>query len=118
MNRPSNVVAAAALVWTTAVWDRAALAQSSAPADPPALDAAPAAKAPLRAMQGSLLADPTTREEVLSLQDDALVTEILNDEDLMRAIDSGNLEQLLRDPKVRALADHPTVKGIVERQGR
>ena len=69
-------------------------------------------------MQGALLADPQSREQVLSLQDDAQVKAILNDPATMRAIEAGDLGALMNDPKLRALLENPTVRGLVQQQSR
>jgi hypothetical protein len=69
-------------------------------------------------MQGALLADPASREQVLSLQDDPQVKAILDDPATMRAIQSGDLGILMNDPKLRALLDNPTVRGLVSQQSR
>lgn len=72
----------------------------------------------VQGLQGTLLADPASREQVLSMQDDPLVQQILRDPESMRALESGDLGRLLADPKIRALAEHPTVKGLAEQQAR
>lgn len=69
-------------------------------------------------MQGALLADPASREQVLSLQDDPQMQAILNDPATMRAIQSGDLGALMNDPKLRALLENPTVRGLVQQQSR
>jgi hypothetical protein len=69
-------------------------------------------------MQGALLADPASREQVLSLQDDPQVKAILDDPATMRAVQSGDLGALLNDPKLRALLDNPTVRALVDQQSR
>lgn len=69
-------------------------------------------------MQGALLADPKSREQVLSLQDDPQVKAILDDPATMRAVQSGDLGALMNDPKLRALLDNPTVRGLVDQQSR
>ena len=69
-------------------------------------------------MQGALLADPTSRQQVLSLQDDPQVKAILDDPATMRAVQSGDLGALMNDPKLRALLDNPTVRGLVDQQSR
>jgi len=69
-------------------------------------------------MQSALLADPASREQLLSLQDDPQVRAILEDPATMRAVQSGDLGALLNDPKLRALLDNPTVRGLVDQQSR
>jgi len=69
-------------------------------------------------MQGALLADPASREQVLSLQDDPQVRAILEDPATMHAVQSGDLGALLNDPKLRELLDNPTVRALVDQQSR
>jgi len=85
-----------------------------------AQDAPPAAggSAAVQGMQAQMLADPATRDKVLELQEDPAVKAILQDPKVMQAVRSGDLDALLSDPKLRALANHPTVRGIVQQQGR
>lgn len=69
-------------------------------------------------MQGALLADEQSRQQVLSLQDDPQVKAILDDPATMRAVQSGDLGVLMSDPKLRALLDNPTVRSLVDQQSR
>ena len=58
-------------------------------------------------MQGALLADPASREQVLSLQDDPQMQAILNDPATMRAIQSGDLGALMKRPQAACAAREP-----------
>jgi len=69
-------------------------------------------------MQGALLSDPESRDQVLSLGDDPQVKAILDDPATMRAVQAGDLSVLMNDPKIRALLQNPTVRGLVEQQSR
>lgn len=69
-------------------------------------------------MQNSLLSDPKSRDQVLSLGDDPQVQAILSDPATMRAIESGNLDALMNDPKLRALLENPTVRDLVQQRSR
>jgi hypothetical protein len=69
-------------------------------------------------LQQSLMHDPAAMDKVLSLQDDPLVQSILSDEETMRAIQAGDIEALLNDPRIRTLMQHPTVKALGRAQGR
>jgi hypothetical protein len=69
-------------------------------------------------LQNAVTQDPAAMSSILSMRDDPLVQSILSDDRLMRAIHSGNLAELMNDPKVRALMDHPTVRGLGSRYGR
>jgi hypothetical protein len=120
MRRSGGGLVCAALVIAFAVREHPALAQSAAQSS--GLRAGPegpaAAGSAVQAMQSSLLADPETLGMVLDLQNDPLVQQILRDDETMRALQAGDLERLLGNPMVRALAEHPTVKGIAGRQAR
>jgi hypothetical protein len=52
------------------------------------------------------------------MRDDPLVQSILSDDRLMQAIHSGNLGELINDPKIRALMSHPTVQDLGGKYGR
>ena len=70
------------------------------------------------AMQGSLLADDASREQVLSLGGDAQMQAILNDPATMRAVQTGDLGALMSDRKFQALLRNPKVRSLVEQQAR
>ena len=63
-------------------------------------------------LQRALSQDPAAMNKILSLQNDPLVQEILGDESLMQAINSGNLGPLMNDPRIRALMGHPAVRDL------
>lgn len=67
-------------------------------------------------MQGALLADPANRDQVLSLQDDPAMKAILADPETMRAVQAGDLGALMADPKIRAMLENPTVRGLVQQK--
>jgi hypothetical protein len=71
-----------------------------------------------QSMGQSLLEDPVSRDKVLSLKDDPLVNDILQDEATMRAVQSGDLDALSHDPKIRALLRAPTVRELIDRHKR
>lgn len=106
-------VAIAAGAVLGAVLAHPATAQDGAGASDPLAGGGNAA---VQALQAQMLADPATRERVLSLQDDPAVQQILKDPATMQALRAGDLGALLADPKLRALAAHPTVRGIIAEQ--
>lgn len=71
-------------------------------------------QAQINSMRESLLQNPGTLAKIQSLQNDPLVKEILSDEAAMRAINSGDLETLTRDPRFKALMEHSTVREITQ----
>jgi hypothetical protein len=78
-----------------------ATAQSAAPEPAPPAD-----------LQGRLLADPNTANQIMEMQDDPNVQSILQDPATMRAVKNGDLEALMSDPKIRALMADPRVQGM------
>ena len=71
-------------------------------------------QAQINSMRESLLQNPNTLAKIQSLQNDPLVKEILSDEAAMRAINSGDLETLINDPRFNALMEHSTVREITQ----
>ena len=69
-------------------------------------------------LQQAFSQDPAVMSKILSLQDDPLMQDILGDEHLMQAVHSGNLGELINDPKIRALMSHPTVRDLGSQYGR
>ena len=71
-------------------------------------------QAQINSLRESLLQDPNATAKIQSLQNDPLVQDILSDEAVMRAINSGDLETLINDPKFKALMEHSTVREITQ----
>ncbi|MBM4256388.1 MAG: hypothetical protein FJ147_10860 [Deltaproteobacteria bacterium] len=90
------------------VTDTGALPSSSPPAVIPSTND----------LQQAFSQDPAAMNSILSMRDDPLVQSILSDERLMQAIHSGNLGELMNDPKIRELMSHPTVRGLGRQYGR
>ena len=67
------------------------------------------------AMQQQLMANQEIMALINSLQNDPQVQAILTDPELMQAIYAGNIEALLNNPKLKDLADNPTIKSITEK---
>jgi hypothetical protein len=68
-------------------------------------------------LQRAFTQDPAAMSSILSMRDDPLVQSILSDERLMQAIHSGNLGELMNDPKIQELMNHPTVRGLGSQHG-
>ena len=86
--------------------------------NPPVSSSPPVAIPSAGDLQQAFSQDPAVMNKILSLQDDPLVQDILQDERLMQAIHSGNLGALMNDPKIRALMNHPTVRNLGGQYGR
>ncbi len=65
-----------------------------------------------QAVQQAILAKPGGTQKVLSLQDDANVKSLLQDDSVMRAVRSGNFGALAKDARVQALMQNPTVRSL------
>jgi hypothetical protein len=80
--------------------------------------AAPISPGDITAMQQQLLANQEIMALINSLQNDPQVQAILSDPELMQAIYAGNIDALLNNPKLKNLADNPTIKSITEKNAR
>lgn len=77
----------------------------------------PAGNVQIDDIRRSLAQDPNAIGSIQTLQNDPLVRSILNDEATMRAIQAGDLDRLMNDPKIKALMAHPTVREITQGAG-
>jgi len=66
-------------------------------------------------MQGRMLNDPETVRLIEELQNNPSVQKILQDEELMKAIEQGNLNRVGEDPKIKALMNDKTIEKIIEK---
>jgi hypothetical protein len=66
-------------------------------------------------MQDRMLNDPETVRLIGELQNNPSVQQILQDEELMKAIAEGNLNRLSEDPKIKALMNDQTIGKIIEK---
>jgi hypothetical protein len=64
------------------------------------------------AVQQRMLNDPEVMRGVEKLRDDPAVQAILSDPAIADALERGDLSALLADPKIRRLAEDPTVQSI------
>ena len=65
-------------------------------------------------LQSLILNDPNILTVVMSLQNDPQLLSILNDPVIMRAITTGDLESLQRNPKILELEEHQTIQQIFQ----
>lgn len=105
--------------WRTAILSAALLAATSAVVRaqddaPPASDANAAG---IQAMQQRLLSDPQTAAAVQALQSDPDVQAVLNDPAISAALARGDFTAVMADPKIRRLADNPTVQSLTRQVG-
>ena len=97
---------------------RSASPAPSAPDSAPPASAAGHAPAAGNEFVESLTRDPAFREQALSLQNDPNVQDILSDRATMDAIRNGDLDTLANDPKIQRLMQNPTVRALMNQQGR
>jgi len=80
----------------------------------PGSNSAAPASAPgvLQSIQEKMTSNPSLMAEVLRLQSDPQMQALLSDPEVMRAVQSFDLDALASNPKVRALMNTPAVKEI------
>ena len=71
----------------------------------------------LKEFQGRLLRDPDVMNLILILQSDPEFKDVLEDPDVVRALNAGDIEALQANRKIRKLMDNPTVK-VIEKKIR
>ena len=69
-------------------------------------------------LQQALSQNPAAMNKIISLQNDPLMQQVLEDENTMRAVQAGDLGALMNDPKVRALMNHPTIRELSGQYGQ
>ena len=69
----------------------------------------------VRELQQGILGNPEALNMVLGLQDDPDVQAVLQDAELMKAVQAGDLERLLASPKFLRLLENPKVQDIGKR---
>ena len=69
----------------------------------------------VQGLQQKLTSDPKTMEMLLDLGNDPSMIGVLNDKDLMRAIQQGNLRTVIKNPKIRKLMKSKAVGDVIQR---
>ena len=69
----------------------------------------------VQGLQQKLTSDPKTMEMLLDLGNDPSMIGVLNDKDLMRAIQQGNLSTVIKNPKIQKLMKSKTVGDVIQR---
>jgi len=72
-------------------------------------------KLKIQELQEKLTSDPKTMKMLMDLQDDPSMIGILNDKDLMRAIQQGNLSTVIKNPKIQKLMKSKAVGDVIQR---
>ena len=69
----------------------------------------------VQGLKNKLTSDPKTMEMLINLQDDPSMIGVLNDKDLMRAIQQGNLSTVIKNPKIQKLMKSKAVGDVIQR---
>ena len=64
-------------------------------------------------LQSQLAQDPEAMKSILSLQNDPQIQALLNDPQIMQAIQRGDYPSLLNNPKIQALDNDPQLKSVL-----
>ena len=90
--------------------------KSQIPGTPAQLETAdPPVGQKVQGLQQKLTSDPKTMEMLLDLRKDPSMIGVLNDKDLMRAIQQGNLSTVIKNPKIQKLMKSKTVGDVIQR---
>lgn len=75
---------------------------------------APAVKQ-IQQLQQEVMANPKTMKMILDLQNDPSIKSILQDKELMQAIEKGNMNRVGQDPKIKSLMKNGAIADILKR---
>jgi len=78
----------------------------------PAVQAKASGRQKILAVQQEMIADGSTLQLILSLQNDPDFQAVLEDESIMQAITNGDFDALLTNPKIVKLMEKPSVQAI------
>ena len=68
----------------------------------------------VQGLKQKLTSDPKTMEMLLDLGNDPSMIGVLNDKDLMRAIQQGNLSTVIKNPKIQKLMKSKAVVDVIQ----
>ena len=66
----------------------------------------------IQKLKQRMMSDEEVVEMILSLQNDPAVQEILQDPEIMKAVNAGDMDSLLSNPKFMKLLENPTIQDI------
>ncbi|KMP11390.1 hypothetical protein UR09_02035 [Candidatus Nitromaritima sp. SCGC AAA799-A02] len=72
-------------------------------------------KQQMQKLQQEMMSDPKTMKLLSDLQNDPSIKNILEDKELMRAIEKGDMNRLGQDPKIQSLMNSDEVDKIIKR---
>lgn len=68
----------------------------------------------MQRLQQELMSDPATMKMLSDLQNDPAIRNILQDKELMQAIEQGNFNRVGQDPKIQSLMNSKAVENIIK----
>ena len=69
----------------------------------------------VQGLQQKLISDPKTMEMLIDLQSDPSMSSVLNDKELMRAIQQGKISKVIKNPKIQKLMKSKAVGKVIQR---
>jgi len=75
----------------------------------------PPVRQKIQGLQQKMTSDPKAMEMLLDLRKDPSMIGVLNDKDLMRAIQQGNLSTVIKNPKIQKLMKSKAVGDVIQR---
>ena len=69
----------------------------------------------VQGLQQKLISDPKTMEMLLDLQSDPSMSSVLNDKELMRAIQQGNISKVIKNQKILKLMKSKALGKVIQR---
>jgi hypothetical protein len=69
----------------------------------------------IQGLQQRMMSDKEIVDMILSLQDDPDVQRVLQDPEIMKAVNSGDINALLSNPKFMKLLESPTIQDITKK---
>ena len=66
----------------------------------------------IQILQQSMMSDPEVMRIIMSLQEDPYFKEVLKDPDILKAVNSGDIDALLSNPKFIRLLNSPAIQEI------
>lgn len=72
----------------------------------------------VESLEDRILSQPETMDAVRALQSDPEFQDVLKDPEVTRALESGNTDALLANPKVNNLVNNPAIQDITKKLGQ
>ena len=66
----------------------------------------------LQGLTSQLMSNPGIMEKIMSLQNDPEFSSAVKDPEIIKNLSTGNMQNLLNNPKLKKLLEHPTIRDI------